>query len=83
MQKLTEKDLIKMATAQNELQKVIALETGMRERTIKDIELSLIEEILEWNKERGEEFSHKTWKKKEFDKERTRRGEGGFGSTGN
>jgi hypothetical protein len=67
---MTKEELIKMAVDQNNLQKVITLETGMRERTIKDIELSLIEEILEWNKERGEEFSHKTWKKKEFDKEK-------------
>lgn len=68
--KINKEILSKMAVDQNKLQKLIIRESGSRERTIKDIELSLIEEILEWNKERGGEFSHKTWKPKEFNKEK-------------
>ncbi|EGN66637.1 dUTP diphosphatase superfamily [Fusobacterium animalis 11_3_2] len=39
-----------------------------RERTIKDIKLSLIAEVIEFNEETPE--SHKTWKTKPYDKEK-------------
>ena len=39
-----------------------------RERTLKDIKLSLIAEVIEFNEETPE--SHKTWKTKPYDKEK-------------
>ena len=41
---------------------------NIRERTIRDIELSLIAEIIEFNEET--QYSHKTWKTKEYSKEK-------------
>ena len=39
-----------------------------RERILKDIKLSLIAEVIEFNEETPE--SHKTWKSKHYDKEK-------------
>ena len=39
---------------------------NVRERTLKDIKLSLIAEVIEFNEETPE--SHKTWKTKEYNK---------------
>ena len=41
---------------------------NVRERTLKDIKLSLIAEVIEFNEETPE--SHKTWKTKPYDKEK-------------
>lgn len=41
---------------------------NIRERTLKDIKLSLIAEVIEFNEETPE--SHKTWKTKPYDKEK-------------
>lgn len=39
---------------------------NVRERTLRDIKLSLIAEVIEFNEETPE--SHKTWKTKPYDK---------------
>ena len=52
-----------------ELQKILDSNIhNVRERTDKDIILSLIAEIIEWNEE--SKYSHKTWKTKAIDKQK-------------
>lgn len=41
---------------------------NIRERTLRDIKLSLIAEVIEFNEET--QYSHKTWKSKEYSKEK-------------
>ncbi len=52
-----------------ELQKVLDNSiNGARERTLDDIKLSMIAEIIEFNEET--KYSHKTWKTKPYNKEK-------------